>query len=223
MTERYAAELDAIGDVLRVIVIRPDADSAAEECAAHGIAGAWRDCPSLPGKGWRYHAGGYYPHWRQIEGADTGPEGAESGYPQGAEVWGAGAVRVSRAPFNVTEPSDTVATGWSRADGRYVVPAGWQYQPGEDLTEDGETWHRVTQATSFRPSESPAQFVAITGPGGEVVAPAEPEGPPPWQQPTGAHDAYPAGAVVTHNGATWANTHGNGNVWEPGDFGWAEQ
>jgi len=44
--------------------------------------------------------------------------------------------------------------------------------------------------------------------------------PQPWVQPTGAHDAYPAGAVVTHNGQTWVNTHGDGNVWEPGAFGW---
>jgi len=42
-----------------------------------------------------------------------------------------------------------------------------------------------------------------------------------WVQPTGAHDAYPAGAVVTHNGQTWTNTHGDGNSWEPGVYGWA--
>lgn len=41
-----------------------------------------------------------------------------------------------------------------------------------------------------------------------------------WVQPTGAQDAYEAGAVVTHNGQTWDNTHGDGNVWEPGEFGW---
>ena len=45
---------------------------------------------------------------------------------------------------------------------------------------------------------------------------------PEWTQPTGAHDAYPAGAIVTHNGKTWENTHGDGNVWEPGVFGWTE-
>ena len=46
------------------------------------------------------------------------------------------------------------------------------------------------------------------------------DGPQPWVQPTGAHDAYPAGAVVTHNGQTWANSHGDGNIWTPGEFGW---
>lgn len=47
-------------------------------------------------------------------------------------------------------------------------------------------------------------------------------GPQPWVQPSGATDAYPAGATVTHNGRTWENTHGDGNVWEPGVFGWAD-
>lgn len=49
---------------------------------------------------------------------------------------------------------------------------------------------------------------------------------PAWIQPTGAQDAYPALNVagaqtqVTHNGSVWANSHGNGNIWEPGVFGW---
>jgi hypothetical protein len=42
----------------------------------------------------------------------------------------------------------------------------------------------------------------------------------PWVQPTGAHDAYPMGAKVTHNGQTWENTGSAANVWEPGVFGW---
>lgn len=42
-----------------------------------------------------------------------------------------------------------------------------------------------------------------------------------WVQPAGAHDAYAADAIVTHNGQTWTNNHGDGNVWEPGVFGWA--
>lgn len=49
---------------------------------------------------------------------------------------------------------------------------------------------------------------------------------PDWIRPAGAHDAYPAAnvrggeTVVTHNSIEWVNTHGNGNVWEPGIFGW---
>lgn len=43
-----------------------------------------------------------------------------------------------------------------------------------------------------------------------------------WIQPEGAHDAYPADAKVTHNNKTWNNIHGDGNVWEPGVYGWEE-
>lgn len=52
--------------------------------------------------------------------------------------------------------------------------------------------------------------------------------PPPWIQPTGAQDAYPAlnvrGEVthVTHNGSSWRNVHGDANTWEPGVSGWEE-
>jgi hypothetical protein len=45
----------------------------------------------------------------------------------------------------------------------------------------------------------------------------------PWVQPTGAHDAYAAGIEVIHKGRIWLNTHGAGNIWEPGVFGWADQ
>jgi len=41
----------------------------------------------------------------------------------------------------------------------------------------------------------------------------------PWVQPTGAHDAYPRGAIVTHKGRTWESTI-DANVWEPGVYGW---
>lgn len=42
-----------------------------------------------------------------------------------------------------------------------------------------------------------------------------------WRQPTGAHDAYPLGAVVAHNGKNWESTVA-ANVWEPGVSGWKE-
>lgn len=46
---------------------------------------------------------------------------------------------------------------------------------------------------------------------------------PEWKQPAGAHDAYEAGAKVSHNGKHWINTYGDGNSWEPGVYGWTEQ
>ncbi len=45
---------------------------------------------------------------------------------------------------------------------------------------------------------------------------------PVWRQPLGSEDGYAAGAKVSHNGKHWINSHGDGNVWEPGVFGWAQ-
>lgn len=42
-----------------------------------------------------------------------------------------------------------------------------------------------------------------------------------WKQPTGAHDAYKSGSIVTHNGKTWKSIMPV-NVWEPGVTGWRE-
>jgi hypothetical protein len=42
--------------------------------------------------------------------------------------------------------------------------------------------------------------------------------PWPWVQPLGAHDAYPLGALVTHDTYTWQSTIA-ANVWEPGSVG----
>jgi len=44
---------------------------------------------------------------------------------------------------------------------------------------------------------------------------------PAWSQPIGAHDAYSAGAKVSHQEKHWISDTDN-NVWEPGTFGWTE-
>lgn len=44
---------------------------------------------------------------------------------------------------------------------------------------------------------------------------------PEWIQPTGAQDAYPLGAKVSHNDKHWISIVDN-NTWEPGVYGWEE-
>lgn len=44
---------------------------------------------------------------------------------------------------------------------------------------------------------------------------------PAWSPPVGAHDAYAAGDRVSHNGKHWISDV-DGNVWEPGIYGWTE-
>ena len=44
---------------------------------------------------------------------------------------------------------------------------------------------------------------------------------PEWVQSTGAHDAYNKGDKCSHNGKHWVSNL-DGNVWEPGIYGWSE-
>jgi hypothetical protein len=61
----------------------------------------------------------------------------------------------------------------------------------------------TTQA-DWTPDATPALWLARSAPG--VI--------PEWVQPTGAHDAYDLGDIVTHNGKTWRSLI-DANVWEP--------
>jgi hypothetical protein len=42
-----------------------------------------------------------------------------------------------------------------------------------------------------------------------------------WVAPSGAHNAYPEGWTVTHEGKTWVSLT-PANVWRPGESGWRE-
>lgn len=44
---------------------------------------------------------------------------------------------------------------------------------------------------------------------------------PEWVQPLGAQDAYSKGAKSAHGGKRWVSDV-DGNVWEPGVYGWTE-
>ena len=67
-----------------------------------------------------------------------------------------------------------------------------------------------TTQSDWTPDITPALFVKISL-----------DEYPEWVQPTGAQDAYSAGDKVSHNGKHWKSTV-NGNVWEPGVYGWSE-
>lgn len=44
---------------------------------------------------------------------------------------------------------------------------------------------------------------------------------PEWKQPVGATDAYQKNDKCSHNGKRWISDV-DGNVWEPGVYGWTE-
>lgn len=82
---------------------------------------------------------------------------------------------------------------------------------GQRLQHDG-LLYRVVQPhrtqEDWTPDVTPALFVRVSL-----------EEWPEWVQPTGAHDAYAKGAKVAHNGRRWTSDV-DGNVWEPGVYGW---
>lgn len=92
--------------------------------------------------------------------------------------------------------------------------AGVSYALDELVKHDGSLYKVVQAHTSqsdWAPPDVPALFAEITPPG--LIA--------EWVQPTGAHDTYSLGDLVTHVGKTWESTVDN-NSWEPGVYGWVK-
>lgn len=67
-----------------------------------------------------------------------------------------------------------------------------------------------TSQADWTPDKTPALYTAIG---------LTPSGYPVWSQPTGAHDAYNIGDIVSYNGGLYISTV-DGNVWEPTVYGW---
>lgn len=80
----------------------------------------------------------------------------------------------------------------------------------------GEGLYKCVQAhtsqADWTPDAAASLWVNIADPSEEY---------PVWSQPIGAHDAYITGDKVTHNEKKWLSTV-DGNVWEPGVYGWEE-
>lgn len=93
-----------------------------------------------------------------------------------------------------------------------------KYEVDEMVFYNGRLWRCEQAHTSqenFAPSEATASLwtpVKYTEEGYEE-----------WRQPTGAHDAYSKGAIVSHNGKLWISTFDGANVWEPGTVSYWEE
>ena len=87
----------------------------------------------------------------------------------------------------------------------WVQPSGAHdaYPAGAWVTFDGGAWMSTHDGNVHEPGVS-----------GWRPAAGEGEEYPPWQQPTGSHDAYQAGDRVTHDGTVWESDI-DANVWEP--------
>lgn len=144
------------------------------------------------------------------------PEGSHDAYALGAIVSHNGTRWRSTIVANVWEPG---VSGWADADTdtpNWIQPTGAHdaYVAGALVKHAGELWTSLLDANVWEPGVSGWRLSAIVPPSGVPPVPA-------WVQPTGAHDAYPLDAVVTHNGKTWKSTVAS-NVWEPGVYGWVE-
>ena len=109
-------------------------------------------------------------------------------------------------------PPDLFASVWDQVAATTPDSEGnYLYNGGEVVWHEGRLWENVTEGVPN---------VWEPGVSGWHDAPAG--GVPQWVQPTGAHDAYNMGDLVTHNGQTWMSDV-DANVWEPGVFGWTAQ
>ena len=91
----------------------------------------------------------------------------------------------------------------------------WTGKAGTILMDEGNLYrsiHDVGVGQNTKPSTTPSMWTPISDPTQEF---------PEWVQPIGAHDAYSIGDKVTHLDKHWISTV-NGNVWEPGVYGWEE-
>lgn len=94
-------------------------------------------------------------------------------------------------------------TAWSQPTGAYdAYPTGWL------VTHNSKTWESTTPANVWEPGVSGWREVVEEG-----------EAPADWVQPTGGHDAYAEGDLVTYDGQVWESTAAD-NVWVPGVYGW---
>lgn len=89
------------------------------------------------------------------------------------------------------------------------------YEIGDRVNYDGTLYKCLTAHTSqdtWKPDVSPSLWVRVDDPSIEW---------PEWIQPVGSTDAYAKGAKVSHNNKHWVSDV-DGNVWEPGVYGWTE-
>ena len=92
---------------------------------------------------------------------------------------------------------------------------GTDYQKDKRVLYNNILYKVLTDHTSqadWTPDAAPSLFAKVLIPDKNVI--------PEWEQPESTNP-YGKGNKVTHNGKTWLSTI-DGNVWEPGVYGWEE-
>ena len=89
------------------------------------------------------------------------------------------------------------------------------YKEGQIRRYGGKLYRCVQAHTSqedWNPEDAASMWAVTADPAEEW---------PAWSAPVGAHDAYAAGTKVSHQEKHWFSDM-DGNVWEPGVYGWSE-
>ena len=92
---------------------------------------------------------------------------------------------------------------------------GVAYAKGQRVQYDGVLYTVLQAHTSqagWTPTAAPSLFSKVLIP--------DPTAVPEWEQPDSTNP-YAKGDKVAHNGKTWVSDI-DGNVWEPGVYGWTE-
>ena len=92
---------------------------------------------------------------------------------------------------------------------------GVAYAKGQRVQYDGVLYTVLQAHTSqvgWTTTAAPSLFAKVLIPDPTVI--------PEWEQPESTNP-YAKGDKVTHNGKTWVSDI-DGNVWEPGVYGWTE-
>lgn len=105
--------------------------------------------------------------------------------------------------YSATLTRDAFPPLWHQPEGAHDA-----YDKGATVYYNGKVWESTILANVWAPGVSGWKEVQQE----DTTAPS-------WIQPTGAHDAYSAGAIVQHSGQYWKSTL-DANVWEPGVYGW---
>lgn len=169
--------------------------------------------------GWKYFSDtktreDFPAKWRQ-------PRSAQDAYAKGDHVFWNGKIWESLILGNVWEPG---VSAWREVTAEDGTPPAWiqptgahdAYVKGAIVSHAGKLWKNTgSDANVWEPGVFGWSVYTTLLPDTTPSIPA-------WVQPTGAGDAYPLNAIVTHNGFTWQNTGSAANVWEPGVFGWVQ-
>lgn len=103
---------------------------------------------------------------------------------------------------------------WAQPSGAHDA-----YNVGDIVNYNGTLYESIINGNVWSPDVYPAGWKKVTQ-APETPDPT-PTNYPEWVQPSGAHDAYNIGDIVTHNGTLYISKI-DGNVWAPDAYpdGW---